>query len=87
MGLGTVTFTVAPNAGNDQNATLSIGGTQFAIEQEASRIAGLNFIGSMPHLAAEGGWLTTFTFVNKGGTAAIARASFFRHRDRLSRCR
>ncbi len=28
------------------------------------------FIGSMPHLAALGGWNTSFTFVNKGTTAA-----------------
>src|SRR5579864_5449911 len=35
------------------------------------------FIGSMPHLAAEGGWTTTFTLVNKGTTAASAETSFF----------
>ena len=35
------------------------------------------FIGSMPHLAAEGGWTTTFTLVNKGTTAASAEISFF----------
>ena len=28
------------------------------------------FIGSMPHLAALGGWNTSFTFVNKGASAA-----------------
>ena len=31
----------------------------------------------MPHLAAEGGWNTTFTFVNKGTTSAVARTSLF----------
>ncbi len=31
----------------------------------------------MPHLAAEGGWLTTFTFVNKSSTAATTRTNLF----------
>ena len=35
------------------------------------------FIGSMPHLAAEGGWTTTFTFVNKGTSSANAQNSLF----------
>jgi hypothetical protein len=38
---------------------------------------GLIFVGSMPHLAAEGGWNTIFTFVNKGAAPATARTSLF----------
>jgi hypothetical protein len=34
-------------------------------------------IGSMPHVAAEGGWTTTFTFVNKGTSAATAQNNLF----------
>ena len=37
----------------------------------------LTFIGSMPHVAAEGGWSTTFTFVNKGNSAASAQNTLF----------
>ena len=37
----------------------------------------LNFIGSMPHIATEGDWNTTFTLVNKGGTSAEANLSAF----------
>ncbi len=49
----------------------------YTIDQEAASIAGLNLIGSMPHLAAKENWLTTFTLVNKGTAAATARLSFF----------
>jgi hypothetical protein len=31
----------------------------------------------MPHLAAEGGWLTTFTFVNKSASAQSTRTNLF----------
>jgi hypothetical protein len=47
------------------------------VDQEASSLAGLALIGSMPHLAAEGGWLTTFTLVNKGSVSASARTSMY----------
>jgi hypothetical protein len=76
-GPGSVTLNVAPNAGGDQSASIAIGGTPFEIEQQAAHISGLNFIGSMPHLAAEGGWLTTFTFVNKSSTPATSRTNLF----------
>lgn len=75
-GSGTVTFLVLPNAGTDSIGTLIIGGTTFTIEQQAV-INGMTFVGSMPHVAAEGGWSTTFTFVNKGSAQAIARTSLF----------
>ena len=73
VGPGTVTLNVAPNSGADLFASITIGGTSFLVEQEAPALSGLNFSGSMPHLAAEGGWLTTFTLVNKGPSSAIAR--------------
>jgi len=86
-GNGSVNYVVAPN--NTQGylyATLAItdAGLGFLIEETPSLpevIPGvpqqLSFVGSMPHLAAEGGWNTTFTLVNKGATDAIARTSLF----------
>jgi len=50
-----------------------IGGTTFLLDEQAGAAGGggnLSFVGSMPHLAAEGGWVTTFTLVNKGSAAA-----------------
>jgi hypothetical protein len=38
---------------------------------------GLNFTGSMPHLASGGGWDTTLTLVNTGPAAGEAHLSFF----------
>ena len=72
-----MTFVVAANSGGDLANTLVIAGQPFAIEQEAASLGGLNFIGSMPHLAAEENWTTTFTLVNKGTTTATARLSLF----------
>ena len=74
-GPATVNFTVSPNSGSDLTETFTVAGITFTIDQETLHINGLSFIGSMPHLAAEGGWLTTFTFVNKGTSSAIARTS------------
>jgi hypothetical protein len=56
-----------------------VNGISFAIEEEGAAGVGngLNFVGSVPHLAAEGGWTTSFTFVNKGVASAVARASLF----------
>ncbi len=76
-GNGTVGFVVAANNGGSVTNTFSIGGTSFTIEQQAASIPGLNFIGSMPHLAAEENWTTAFTLVNKGSAAATARLSLF----------
>ena len=77
VGSGTLNFQATPNAGPDQSATITVAGFSFLVEQQASSIAGLSFIGSMPHLAAEGGWDTTFTFVNKSTVSATARTSLF----------
>jgi hypothetical protein len=76
-GSGSVSFQVLSNSGADQSGSLTIAGQSFIIEQEAGSILGLNFIGSMPHLPAEANWNTTFTFVNKGPAAAIARTDLF----------
>jgi Beta-propeller repeat len=76
-GNGTVTFVVAANSGGDLTNTLVIAGQAFTIEQEAAALSGLNFIGSMPHLAAEENWTTAFTLVNKGTATATARLSLF----------
>jgi len=76
-GNGAVTFTVAVNSGADRSGSFTINGQTFTIEQEAASITGLNLIGSMPHLAAEENWLTTFTLVNKGTAAATTRLSLF----------
>jgi FG-GAP repeat len=74
-GSGTVTFTVIANSGGDLFKSFVIAGQTFTIEQEAASIPGLNFIGSMPHLAAEENWTTALTLVNKSGVSATARLS------------
>jgi hypothetical protein len=76
-GSGTVTFTVIANTGGDLSNSFVIAGQTLTIEQEAASIPGLNFIGSMPHLAAEENWTTAFTLVNKSGVSATARLSLF----------
>jgi hypothetical protein len=76
-GNGTVSFTVASNSSIARSGTLTVAGLTFVIQQQASSIPGLNFIGSMPHIAAEENWTTTFTLVNKSGASQQARLSFF----------
>jgi hypothetical protein len=62
-GDGMVTFEVSPNTGADLSNTFSIGGATFTVELQSASITGLGFIGSMPHIAAEENWTTTFTLV------------------------
>jgi sugar lactone lactonase YvrE len=76
-GNGTLTYQVAQNVGSDQSVTVTVAGLLFTIEQEGGSIPGLNFIGSMPHIAAEENWTTLFTLVNKTPSSAEARLSFF----------
>jgi hypothetical protein len=76
-GNGTFSFQVLPNAGAARVANLAIGGVAFAIEQAAFAIPGLVFVGSMPHMAAEENWTTTFTLVNNSASSATARLSLF----------
>ena len=68
---------MAANAGPGRSATITVAGFSFTIEQQAGSIPGLSFIGSMPHIAAEENWTTTFTLVNKGAAPAQARLSLF----------
>ncbi len=77
LGNGTVTFLVAPNSGGEVSVSFTVAGQSFIVEQQAASITGLNFIGSMPHIAAEENWTTLFTFVNKGAASAQARLSLF----------
>jgi beta-propeller repeat-containing protein/all-beta uncharacterized protein len=72
-GSGTLSFQVAANAGPARSATITVAGSSFTIEQQAGSTPGLGFIGSMPHIAAEANWTTTFTLVNKSPTSAQAR--------------
>ena len=65
-GNGTVSYQVAANAGEGRAATVAAAGVPFNLEQEAASIPGLISMGSMPHIAAEENWITTFTLVNKG---------------------
>ncbi len=76
-GNGTVNFSVASNGSGSRSGTLTIAGQTFVVEQQASSIAGLGLVGSMPHIAAEENWTTTFTLVNKGGGSQQARLSIF----------
>ncbi len=73
-GAGFITFTFAPNyTASAVNGTLTIAGVPIPVQQQAGLIASSGF---MPHLAAEGGWNTTFTLVNKGAFAADTQLSF-----------
>jgi hypothetical protein len=76
-GNGTLTYQVLTNIGADRSTTVMVAGQPFTIDQEAASIPGLTYIGSMPHIAAQENWITTFTLVDKGTTAATARLNFF----------
>ena len=76
-GNGTVHFSLASNNSAARSGTLTIAGQTFVVEQQASSISGLNLVGSMPHIAAEENWTTTFTLVNKGGAPQQTRLSIF----------
>ena len=52
------------------NDTVTLGAFSVQIPDQ-------NFIGSMPHIAAEENWTTTFTLVNKGTATAQSQLSFF----------
>ena len=51
----------------------------FTIQQEAASISAVsgNLIGSMPHIAAEENWFTTFTLVNNTASSNQVRLSLF----------
>ncbi len=75
-GSGTVHFTVAADAGVDRAGSFTVAGLSFTVQQQSASLTGLNFIGSMPHIAAEENWTTDFTLVNKSVFLAEARLSF-----------
>jgi virginiamycin B lyase len=68
-----LTFGAQPNYGpNPRSGTITISGMNVTVTQQAGLIPNSGF---MPHLAAEGGWTTTFTLVNKGSFGADAQMS------------
>ncbi len=82
-GTGTtaLSFQVTANGGADQSATFTIAGLSFTVQEQAPAVSGLNLVGSMPHLAAEENWTTTFTLVNKSNSTATARLNLFGDRN------
>ncbi len=76
-GSGPVLYQVQANAGTDRSATFTVAGVSFTVEQQGAAIAGMNLIGSMPHIAAEENWTTAFTLVNQSAAAVQARLSLF----------
>ena len=76
-GNGTLSYQVAANIGAARTVTITVAGISFTIDQQAASIPGLTYIGSMPHIAAQENWITTFTLVDKGTTASTARLNFF----------
>jgi YD repeat-containing protein len=76
-GNGSASYTVAANSGGDRSASVMIAGLAFTIEQQALGLGKLSYIGSMPHIAAEENWITTFTLVNKDAASNTARLSLF----------
>jgi virginiamycin B lyase len=72
-GNATVNYQIVAGRG----ASLTVAGLPFTIEEESSSLLGLNFIGSMPHFAAQENWTTTFTLVKKGTDYPTARFSLF----------
>jgi hypothetical protein len=72
-----LSYHVSANAGNDLSATMTVAGMPFTVEEEAASISGLALIGSMPHIAAEENWITTFTMVNHANSSNQARLSLF----------
>jgi len=74
-GNGTVTFQVAANSGSDRSGTFTVAGLSFVVGQQSAAITGLNFIGSMPHIAAQENWTTTFTLVNTSAASTQTRLS------------
>jgi hypothetical protein len=76
-GNATIGYQVMPNSGVDRSAAITVAGFTFTIEQQAGSIPGLSLIGSMPHIAAEENWTTTFTMVNNTSSSNQVRFSLF----------
>ncbi len=67
-----LTFTIQAADAATANATQS-----YFLTISPATATAPSFIGSMPHLAAEENWTTTFTLVNKQSSSAEAQLSFF----------
>jgi hypothetical protein len=70
-GLRQGTLQILSNAANGTQ-TLALSGMGIGVTDP-----GLGFVGSMPHIAAQDVWTTTFTLVNKGTGTATSRLNFF----------
>ncbi len=68
------TFNFSVTAQDSTGATLPEQNVSISVN---SPIPALTFIGSLPHLAAEENWTTTFTLLNKGAAPATARLRLF----------
>ena len=75
-GSGSVNYNVASNTGGARLGAIAIAALSITIEQTTS-LPSLGLSGSMPHIAAEENWTTTFTLINKSTAAAQARFSLF----------
>ena len=66
-GNGVVSFSAAGSySAVGQGTELNVGGSQgFSITVSVAAAYASSNVGVMPHLAAEGGWRTSFTLVNK----------------------
>jgi len=75
-GAGTVAYQVAANVSLSRQATLSVAGSAYEIDQSGGSVSGLMSAGSLAHFDAAGGWKTTFTLVNTGASDATAQWNF-----------
>ncbi len=75
-GNGTVTFQITANTGGVRSGSFTVAGLSFVVGQQSATVTGLNFIGSMPHIAAQENWTTTFTLVNTSSASTQTRLSF-----------
>lgn len=72
-GPGSVTLAVAANTGASRNATITVAGILYNVEQEAATVPGLNLAGSLAHLVSQGGWAFTLATANLGAAPVTAR--------------
>ena len=75
-GSGSLNYQVLGNTGiSARSVTMTIAGLPFTITEAA--FPSQSTISSIPDLAAEGGWTTTFTLLNKGPNLAQANLAFY----------
>ncbi len=77
IGNGRVTFRVNANSGASLFSTFTIANLPFTVEQVGQPSSGLRYMGSIPHIAAQDAWKTTFTLVNKAAVQATTRLNLF----------